>query len=148
MGTWPKTNSIARLVPSQRWRPAAILSIKGTPARPTALDNDDAIIESFSNPQRMLNAEQRALLDKEDVPESDLPLCLHNPQEVAESPYHMCRPCSLWAQAKLPNVHPLPDGSRQAQTLKSWGFVPAKSVQYDVQRQRPQIDAVASRPPN
>ena len=73
-------NSIARLVPSQRWRPAAILAISGTPARPTALDHDDAILESFSNPDLMLDSEQRALLDQEDVPDNDLHLRFHNPK--------------------------------------------------------------------
>ena len=43
-----RTNAIARLMPSQRWKPQAVLGITGTPAKPTAMDYDDSIIESFS----------------------------------------------------------------------------------------------------
>ena len=45
-----RTNSIARLMPSQRWHPESLLNITGVPAKPTALDYDDSIIESFTNP--------------------------------------------------------------------------------------------------
>ena len=72
-----RTNAIARLMPSQRWKPQAVLAITGTPSKPAAVDYDDSIIESFSNPHLLIDAEQRAALDDESRVGVDLPLCLH-----------------------------------------------------------------------
>ena len=76
-GDVTRTASVARLIPSQKWRKEAVLNITGTPARPTASGYDDSIIESFSNPNLLLDDEQRALLDDDEPRDIDLPLCLH-----------------------------------------------------------------------
>ena len=72
-----RTSSVARLIPSQRWKPEAILAITGTPARPTAQDDADSIIEYFANPHLLIDSEQRAALDDESKVDVELHLCLH-----------------------------------------------------------------------
>ena len=70
-----KTGSMARLIPSQRWRREAILAVRGTPAQPT-LGEDDSVIESFHHPHLMMDAELHAKLDDEEIERTDTPLCL------------------------------------------------------------------------
>ena len=53
-----RTNSVARLVPSQRWDLKAILKVTGTPAKPQH-GEDDAIIESFGTPSQQFHRGQR-----------------------------------------------------------------------------------------
>ena len=71
-----RTRSIARLVPSQRWKRESVLAIRGTPAKPVLRGEDDTIIESFSNPHLHLDAELQAQLEDEEQAPSDLPICL------------------------------------------------------------------------
>ena len=77
-----RTNAVTRLVPSQRWKPQAILAITGTPSKPTARDYDDSIIESFANPHLLADAEDRAKLDDDMKTDVDLPLCLHSDRRL------------------------------------------------------------------
>ena len=76
-GDVTRARSVARLVPSQRWRAEAIMSIEGTPAKPTKSGYDDAVLESLENPHLLLDAEQREMLDREDPSDTDMPLCVH-----------------------------------------------------------------------
>ena len=44
-GDVTRTASIARLIPSQKWKADAVLGITGTPAKPTKSGYDDAVLE-------------------------------------------------------------------------------------------------------
>ena len=70
-GDVTRTRSLARLVPSQRWRKSSILGINGVPAKPS-VGEDDCVLKSFHNPYLMLNAEALALLDDDTQEPTDL----------------------------------------------------------------------------
>ena len=74
-GDVTRTRSIARLIPSQRWRKDAVLNITGVPAKPTE-GLDDSILESLDNPQLMIDAEIKDILDDEGADPTGMPLCL------------------------------------------------------------------------
>ena len=76
-GDVTRSASIARLIPSQKWSADTILNITGVPSQPTRSGYDDSILESFSNPHLMLDAEAKARIDGESPDDVDLPLCLH-----------------------------------------------------------------------
>ena len=75
-GDVTRSRSIARLVPSQRWKKDAVLAIRGTPSRPLLRGDDDSIIESVGNPHLHLDAELKAKLEDEEALPTDLPECL------------------------------------------------------------------------
>ena len=73
-----RARSVARLIPSNGWKKEAVLAIRGTPARPVLKGEDDAVIESVSNPHLHLDAELQARLEGEGEHQqpTDLPVCL------------------------------------------------------------------------
>ena len=73
-GDVTRTASVARLIPSQKWNAQSVLGVTGTPARPTRSGYDDSVIESYSNPHLMLDAEQKAIVDRDDPDDMDLPV--------------------------------------------------------------------------
>ena len=81
-GEVTRARSVARLIPSEKWRPEAILKITGTPARPNASGIDDCVLEEFANPHLLMDAEQRQAADADEPSAVDMPLCLHSDRRL------------------------------------------------------------------
>ena len=80
-GNVTRTRSIARLIPSQRWRKDAVLGVKGVPAKPSMFE-DDSVIESYDHPHLLLDDDARVALGGEEVEQTDLPLCLEHGRKL------------------------------------------------------------------